>query len=152
MVDVHRYHEISEADHPILNPLADADVLRIGEICELDPGQRHLDLASGKGEMLCQYALRFGTTGVGVDIFDACIEAATARAKELGVSSSVEFVHEDASTYAAAPDSFDVVSCIGAAWIGRGLAGTLDLMRVPPGATVGCSLATCFGTRIRRPR
>ena len=131
MVDVHRYHEISEADHRILNPLAGEDALRIGEICGLRPGQRHLDLASGKGEMLCQYALRFGTTGVGVDIYDACINAANERAQELGVSSSVEFVHDDASTYAAAPDSFDVVSCIGATWIGGGLPGTLELMRPP---------------------
>ena len=131
MVDVHRYHEISEADHRILNPLADADVLRIGEICGLDPGQRHLDLASGKGEMLCQYDAPLRHDGCRRRHIDACIAAANARAKELGVSSSVEFVHEDASTYAAAPDSFDVVSCIGAAWIGRGLAGTLDLVRVP---------------------
>jgi hypothetical protein len=75
VVDVHRYHEISEADHPILNPLSAEQLLRIGDICSLRAGQRHLDLASGKGEMLCQYALRFGTTGVGIDIYDACITA-----------------------------------------------------------------------------
>ena len=131
MVDVHRYHEISEADHRILNPLSADQLLLVGDICGLHSGKQHLDLASGKGEMLCQYALRYGTTGVGVDIFDACINAATARAIELGVADSVEFVQDNASTYTATPDSFDVVSCIGATWIGGGLPGTLDLMRGP---------------------
>jgi hypothetical protein len=131
LVDVHRYHEISEADHPILNPLRADQLFLVGDICGLSAGQRHLDLASGKGEMLCQYALRYGTTGVGVDIYEPCITAANARAVELGVAHAVEFVRDDASTYAAHPDSFDLVSCIGATWIGGGLPGTLDLMRTP---------------------
>jgi len=93
--------------------------------------QRHLDLASGKGEMLCQYALRYGTTGIGVDVHRGCIRSANARAVELGIENAVRFVHEDASTYAAPADSFDVVSCIGATWIGGGLPGTLRLMQAP---------------------
>ena len=129
MVNVHRYHQISEVDHRILNPLSDDDVARLGDICGLQAGQRHLDLASGKGEMLCQYARRHGTTGIGVDIFEPYVETARARALELGVDHAVEFVLEDASAYTAEPDSFDVVSCIGATWIGGGLPGTLRLMR-----------------------
>lgn len=131
MVDVHRYHQISESDHPILNPLSGDQLFLIADICGLQAGQRHLDLASGKGEMLCQYARRYGTTGIGVDVFDGCIQSATARARELGVDHAVEFVHADASTYVAEPGSFDVVSCIGASWIGDGLPGTLSLMRAP---------------------
>jgi hypothetical protein len=131
VVDVHRYHEISEVDHRILNPLTLDQLTAIGDICGLHSGQRHLDLASGKGEMLCQYALRYGTTGVGVDVHGGCIRSANARAVELGVENAVQFVHEDASTYAAPADSFDVVSCIGATWIGGGLPGTLRLMQAP---------------------
>ncbi len=131
MVDVHRYHEISESTHPILNPLSAEQLLAVGDICGLHAGLRHLDLASGKGEMLCQYALRFGTTGVGVDIHAPYAEWATARARELGVGDAVQFVHDNASTYTAEPDAFDVVSCIGATWIGDGLPGTLALM-LPP--------------------
>lgn len=129
MVDVHRYHEISEATHSTLNPLSDEQLFLVGDICGLRAGQRHLDLASGKGEMLCQYARRYGTTGIGVDVHAPCIESANARAVELGVDRAVQFVHADASTYAAAADSFDLVSCIGASWIGGGLPGTLRLMR-----------------------
>jgi hypothetical protein len=131
VVDVHRYHEISEANHRILNPLSAEQLLAIGDLCELRAGQRHLDLASGKGEMLCQYALRHGTTGEGVDLHPGCVESARARALELGVGDAVQFVHGDASTYATELGSFDVVSCIGATWIGGGLPGTLALMRPP---------------------
>jgi hypothetical protein len=131
MVDVHRYHEISEANHHILNPLSADQLLLVGDICEPRAGQRHLDLASGKGEMLCQFALRYGTTGIGVDVYPGCIDAATARAIELGVDHAVEFVHDDASTFAATPNSFDLGSCIGASWIGGGLPDTLRLMRSP---------------------
>ena len=80
MVSVHRYHEISEANHRILNPLTRAQLDLLGEICSLAPGMRQLDLASGKGEMLCQYAARHGISGVGVDVYLPYIEASIARA------------------------------------------------------------------------
>ena len=131
VVNIHRYHEISEINHLILNPLSTEHMLLIGDICGLGAGQRHLDLASGKGEMLCQYALRYGTTGIGVDINAPCITTSSARARELGVDSSVEFVRADAGTYAAETGAFDVVSCIGATWVGGGLPGTLRLMQPP---------------------
>jgi cyclopropane fatty-acyl-phospholipid synthase-like methyltransferase len=131
VVDVHRYHEISEANHRILNPLTADHLLAIGDLCNLHTGQRHLDLACGKGEMLCQYAHRHGTTGVGVDIHSELVESARNRAAELGVAHAVQFVHGNASTYAAESGSFDIVSCIGATWIGGGLPGTLALMRPP---------------------
>jgi hypothetical protein len=131
VVDVHRYHEISESTHTILNPLSDAQLHLVGDICAHSGGRRHLDLASGKGEMLCQYALRHGTVGVGVDVHAPCVAAADARARELGVDRAVQFVHGDAAVYPAEPAAFDVVSCIGATWIGGGLAGTLRLMQPP---------------------
>ena len=131
MVDVHRYHQISEVSHRILNPLATSQLTLLSEICELHSGQHQLDLASGKGEMLCQYAHRFGIRGTGIDVFAPYIDASSARAGELGVGHLVQFIHSDASTYEFEPDSFDVVSCIGATWIGGGLVGTLELMRRP---------------------
>jgi hypothetical protein len=131
VVSVHRFHQISEVNHRILNPLSLEQLLLLGDICQLQSGQRHLDLASGKGEMLCQYASRYGTTGVGVDVFPPYTSIAHARSIELGVEHLVQFVEGDAANHATEPDAFDVVSCIGASWIGGGLAGTLELMRAP---------------------
>src|SRR5687767_11938039 len=113
----------------VLNPLRLDDVMLLGEMCGLEPGMRQLDLASGKGEMLCQYAARHGITGLGVDIYTPFVADARARAIELGVERQVEFVLADAATHDPGPDQFDVVSCIGATWIGGGLAGTIDIMR-----------------------
>lgn len=123
-----RFHEIAEADHRILNPLSDHKLMLLGEICGLGPGMRQLDLASGKGEMLCRWAQRFGSGGIGVDISHDFVDAARGRAHELGVSNRVEFVTADAGHYRGGQHEFDVVSCIGATWIGSGLQGTLRLM------------------------
>ena len=103
----------------------------LAEVCRLRPGQRQLDLACGKGEMLARWAQRFGISGVGVDVSDVFLDAAQRRADELDVADRLEFVKADAGTYATEPGSFDVVSCVGATWIGGGLAGTLELMRRP---------------------
>jgi cyclopropane fatty-acyl-phospholipid synthase-like methyltransferase len=55
-----RHHEISEAGHRILNPFTEDKLMLLGEVCRLRGGQEQLDLACGKGEMLCRWAERFG--------------------------------------------------------------------------------------------
>ncbi|MFI6315866.1 SAM-dependent methyltransferase [Nonomuraea sp. NPDC050556] len=124
-----RFHEISEARHRILNPFTDAKLDLLGRLCHLTPGSRHLDLACGKGEMVSRWAADYGTEAVGVDISRVFLDAARQRAAELDVSDRVTFVEADAGSYQPSPEAFDLVSCIGATWIGGGTAGTLDLMR-----------------------
>lgn len=128
-MDILRQHEIAEAEHRILNPFTEEKLMLLGEVCRVGAGQRQLDLACGKGEMLCRWSDWYGVTGVGVDISEVFIAAARARAQELGVTDRVSFTLGDAAK--AVPDdaSYDVVSCIGATWIGDGLAGTVELMR-----------------------
>jgi SAM-dependent methyltransferase len=135
MVDVIRYHQISESTHRIMNPLSAGKLLLVAEICRVGRGTRLLDLACGKGELLCQFASRFGASGVGVDIHPPFLEGAKQRAAELGVAATVRFVEGDAGEVRHFDEQFDLVSCIGATWIGGGLAGTLELMRrwVAPG-------------------
>jgi len=128
-MDIVRQHEISEAEHSILNPFSDEKLVLLGEVCRLRAGQRLLDLACGKGEMLCRWAARFGIEGLGVDISELFLAAARTRAEELGVADRVHFEAGDAGRFEAAAASRDLVSCIGATWIGGGLAGTIELMR-----------------------
>ena len=130
-VNVIEQHEIAEAGHRILNPFTDEKLMLLGDVCRLRHGQRQLDLACGKGEMLGRWAQRFGISGLGVDVSDVFLDAARQRRDELGVADRLEFVKVDAGEYATEPESFDVVSCIGASWIGGDLAGTLELMRRP---------------------
>jgi SAM-dependent methyltransferase len=124
-----RHHEIAESRHRILNPISEQKLMLLGEVCRLQEGQRQLDLACGKGEMLARWAERYGTGGVGVDLSEVFLTAARLRAAELGVAERVAFERGDAGAYRAQPAAFDVVSCLGATWIGGGLAGTIELMR-----------------------
>jgi SAM-dependent methyltransferase len=133
-----RHHEIAETDHRILDPFTEAKLRLLGEVAGVRAGMRHLDLACGKGELLCRWAEWFGTSGVGVDLSHVFAAAARERAAELGVADRIEIVQGDAAAYVADPGGFDVVSCLGATWIGGGLIGTLALMRpaLAPGGTM----------------
>lgn len=128
-MDVLTQHEIAEANHRILNPFTADKLMLLGEVCRLRPGYRQLDLACGKGEMLCRWAQAFGITGRGVDISEVFLRAARERAAELGVTERLAFDLADAATIDVTSGPFDVVSCIGATWIGGGVGGTIELMR-----------------------
>jgi SAM-dependent methyltransferase len=135
MVDVLRFHEISESTHWIMNPMPSPKFELLGEICQLGPIDTVLDLACGKGALLALLAERFGARGIGVDIHPPFVEEARSRAKERGLADRVHFLEADAGNPECVAGRFEVVSCIGATWIGGGLSGTLRLMRewVTPG-------------------
>ncbi|WP_254767825.1 SAM-dependent methyltransferase [Salinilacihabitans rarus] len=123
-----RLFEIAEADRRIQNPFTEEKLLLLGEICDASADTEVLDLACGKGELLCRWAVRYGAAGTGVDLHDAFVADARARAAELDVADRVAFVQGDASEYDVAAHDVDVASCIGASWIGGGLVGTLRLL------------------------
>ena len=124
-----RFHEIAETYHRILNPFTEDQLMLVGEICHLHSGMKLLDLACGKAEMLCRWAQQYGISGVGVDISTVFLDAAHKRAAEMNTTEKLTFVQCDAAKYPQATHDFDVVSCIGATWIGNGLTGTLELMK-----------------------
>lgn len=110
------------------NPFSSTKLAELGAALRLPPGARFLDLACGSGELLCTWARDHGVTGTGVDISTVFLAKARARATELAVADRVSFVHADASGYVSdAP--VDVAACVGATWIGDGVAGTIDLLR-----------------------
>lgn len=124
-MDALRHHTIREHSHRILDPFTDQQLATLGQALHLPPGATVLDLACGKGELLCTWARDHGTVGTGVDLNPAFLAAARERAAELGVD--VTFVEGDAGGYVATPP-VDVAACVGATWIGGGLVGTLDLL------------------------
>ncbi len=130
-----RFHEIAETYHRILNPFTDEQLMLLAEICGLNADMQLLDLACGKAEMLCRWAQTYGIHGTGVDISTVFLKAAQERADELKVADNLTFIQKDAGQYSPAAHAYDVVSCIGATWIGSGLPGTIELMKpaVKPG-------------------
>ncbi len=123
-----RFHEIAEGGHRILNPFTEEKLALLGKVARLRHGMRLLDLCCGKGEMLCTWALEHGIEGTGVDISEVFLDAAHERAVELGAAGRVRFEKGDAGAYRAEPGSYDIVSCLGATWIGGGVEGTVKLM------------------------
>lgn len=118
---------VSESSHRLMNPVTIEQIDEFGRALRLGPGMTVLDLASGKGEMLCRWAKHHGISGVGVELHPPFHEDALSRAAELGVEDQVRSVLGDATEYVA-DTPFDVVSCLGATWIGGGFAGTVELL------------------------
>jgi SAM-dependent methyltransferase len=128
MDDLPRSFVIREGTHRIHNPFTSEKLAALGYALHLPHATSVLDLACGSGEMLCTWARDHGVTGTGVDISSAFIAAARTRAAELDVADRVTFIHGDAAGYVA-DRQVGVASCIGATWIGGGVAGTVALLR-----------------------
>jgi hypothetical protein len=77
--------------------------------------------------MLCTWARDYGVIGTGIDMSQLFTEQAKLRAEELGVADHVTFIHGDATGYVS-DDKAGVAACLGATWIGGGVAGTIELL------------------------
>ena len=126
-MDIPRIFTITESAHRIHNPFTPEKFAALGAALRLEPGTSLLDLGSGSGEMLCTWARDHRIVGTGIDLSPLFTEQARTRAKELGVADRVTFIHDDAAGYVADP-KVDVAACVGATWIGGGVAGTLELL------------------------
>jgi len=126
-VDIPRIFNITESAHRIHNPFTPEKFATLGAALRLQSGARVLDLGSGSGEMLCTWARDHGITGTGVDMSRLFTEQAKLRAQELGVADRVKFIHGDAAGYVS-DKKVDVAACVGATWIGGGVAGTIELL------------------------
>lgn len=127
-MDLPRQFTIRESNHRIHNPFTSEKLAALGDALRLAPETSVLDLACGSGELLCTWARDHRITGTGVDICSVFLGAAEERAAELGVADRVGFVHGDASDYVASRP-VGIGSCLGATWIGDGVAGTVELLR-----------------------
>jgi SAM-dependent methyltransferase len=126
-LDIPRIFTITESAHRIHNPFTPEKLATLGAALRLESGTRVLDLGSGSGEMLCTWARDYGITGVGIDMSRLFSEQAKRRAEELGVADRVAFIHDDAAGYVA-DEKVGVAACLGATWIGGGVAGTIELL------------------------
>lgn len=126
-MDIPRIFNITESAHRIHNPFTPEKLATLGAALRLEPGTHVLDLGSGSGEMLCTWARDHGISGTGIDMSQLFTEQARLRAEELGVADRVEFIHGDAAGYVVV-EKVGVAACLGATWIGGGVAGTVELL------------------------
>ncbi len=126
-MDIPRIFTITESAHRIHNPFTPEKLATLVAALRLEPGTSVLDLGSGSGEMLCTWARDHAISGTGIDKSQLFTEQARLRAEELGVADQVEFIHGDAAGYVA-EEKVGVAACVGATWIGGGVAGTINLL------------------------
>src|SRR5512135_1284954 len=126
-MDIPRIFNITESAHRIHNPITPEKLATLGAALRLESGARVLDLGSGSGEMLCTWARDHGIIGIGIDMSLLFTEQAKLRAEELGVARQVKFIHGDAAGYVS-DEQASVAACVGATWIGGGVAGTIELL------------------------
>ena len=126
-MDIPRIFTITESAHRIHNPITPEKLATLGAALRLEAGAQVLDLGSGSGEMLCTWARDHGVGGVGVDMSQLFTEQAKLRAQELGVADKITFIHGDAAGFVS-NEKVNVAACVGATWIGGGVAGTVKLL------------------------
>jgi len=126
-LDIPRIFNITESAHRIHDPFTPEKIATLGAALRLETGTRVLDLGSGSGEMLCTWARDHGIVGTGIDMSQLFTEQARLRAQELGVADRVTFIHGDAAGFVS-DEKADVAACVGATWIGGGVAGTIELL------------------------
>ncbi len=126
-MDIPRIFNITESAHRIHNPFTPEKLATLGAALRLEPGTRVLDLGSGSGEMLCTWARDYKVIGTGIDMSRLFTEQAKLRSEELGVAANIKFIHGDAAGYVS-EEKVDVAACLGATWIGGGVAGTIELL------------------------
>jgi ubiquinone/menaquinone biosynthesis C-methylase UbiE len=84
---------------------------RLVAAAEIQPGQRVLDVASGRGAVLFPCAEQVGQTGevVGVDLADEMVRATNAEASQRGIAGRVQVMDAEHLDFADA--TFDRVLC-----------------------------------------
>ena len=84
---------------------------RLGVLVDLGPTDRVLDVASGIGTSALHLAREFGCQVVGIEVNEANVSRATARARELGLTDRVTFQVGNAEGLSVDSATFDVVLC-----------------------------------------
>lgn len=84
---------------------------RLGQLLNLKPGIRILDVAAGAGTSGIFLAERFGCEVVGIDFSQKNVEAANRAALEMGLAERASFRWADAERLPFADGSFDALIC-----------------------------------------
>ncbi len=84
---------------------------RLGELLDLKPGDKVLDVASGLGTSAIYMAERFGCQVVGVDFSGHIVEQANSKAADVGLSNLVHFEQGDAEGLLFEDRMFDALIC-----------------------------------------
>jgi ubiquinone/menaquinone biosynthesis C-methylase UbiE len=138
-VDKWKFFDVTHREHVLCNPMSIEKHEQLVELLRLKPGDRVLEIATGKGEFIVRLAERYGVSGIGVDLSPYCIADAQRKLSEHASDAQLSFIEMDGADFQLEePESFALVACIGASWIFKGHQGTLEFLirAVAPGGWV----------------
>ncbi len=132
------FYNIAERHQDLINPTSDEKIIKLGTKMNLNESTRIIDFGSGCGWPMILWAKNFGSSAIGIEFRERSFNRANQLIKEHNVADKLEFVLEDASTYAFEPNSFDVASCMGASFIWNGFRPGLQAMKkaIKPGGQI----------------
>lgn len=93
------------------HPGGETLTLRLGELLQLGPASRVLDVASGQGTSAFLLARRFGCQVIGIDYGADAVQKANAHAQEVGLAHLVSFQQGDAEQLPLPSATFDALLC-----------------------------------------
>jgi cyclopropane fatty-acyl-phospholipid synthase-like methyltransferase len=134
-MDLDQYGDIAERGLEIGNPVTDRKLKLLDDYCDIRDGLKVLDIGCGKAWVMRQWAARFAIDGVGLDRNRRFLDFAYERPPGRG---AIRYVLGAADAFEAAPDSFDIVMCLGASEALGGFVGAVDWMveKAPPGGSI----------------
>jgi SAM-dependent methyltransferase len=134
-----KYFDITHREHIFCNPMSVAKFEELIALLRLRPGERVLEIATGKGEFIIRLAEQYGIEGTGVDLSPYCVSDAEEKRKQRVPNARLRFLEMDGAEYELEDaKGFDLVACIGASWIYSGHRGTLTALNrmAAPGSWV----------------
>ena len=108
------FFAIVEQERDILNPISPEKLEKVAVYAGLRDGLSVLDVGSGKGALLQQWAQKWDITGTGLELNPAFVQAARDATQAQGLSEKLSFWEGKALDFPAKIASYDVVVCLGA--------------------------------------
>lgn len=124
-MDLEQYWAIAEQDIEIQNPITDRKLRLLDDYCDVRDGLKVLDVGSGKAWVMRGWADRFEIAGTGLETNRSFIEFAIAHAPRRG---RIQYLPGPAQAFRPAPNSYDIVMCLGATFALGGLVESIDWM------------------------
>ena len=124
-MDLLDYWNIADTGLEIQNPVTEQKLALLEDYCDLADGLRVLDIGCGKAWLLRHWADRHAIAATGIDINPHFLDFARGRPVGRG---ALTFALGPARGFDIAPESFDIVVCLGAAAAIGEVPETLDAM------------------------
>jgi len=128
-MNIWKYFDITHREHILCNPTSIKKFEQLIDLLRLDPEDRVLDIATGKGEFIIRLAERYGINGVGVDLSPYVIADAQKKLAQRLPDAQLQFLEMDGADYKPPrSENFTLTACLGASWVFGGYRETLEAL------------------------